>query len=74
MTKEKAQRALDAISEVCKTHDVMLFGVCMSENVGGEIELVDAEARNLYRVNHFEEFYSELSPAFGKYFIVDGIG
>jgi hypothetical protein len=73
MTQEKAQRALDAISEVCKTHGVMLFGVCMSESVGGEIEFVDAEARNLYRVNHFHEYYLAEKHK-GKYFIVDGIG
>lgn len=39
---EETQVAINAIREVCKQHGVVLIGVCYSEGIHGEIEIVDA--------------------------------
>lgn len=41
-TKEQMQAALAALQDVCLTHGIALIGVCKSEGIYGEIELVDA--------------------------------
>lgn len=40
-TLEQIQLALDEIAEVCKKHGVVLYGICESEGIYGEIEIAE---------------------------------
>lgn len=68
---EEAQAAIDAIREVCKQHRVVLVGVCHSEGIFGEIEVLDAAdlgARDFSRMTNRAELMGNGT------IITDGIG
>jgi hypothetical protein len=71
MTRELAQEVVDAVRKVCNQYNVVLTGICLSENTLGEIEIEDdtAQAHPHHITNKVDKLYKG-----DEYYIVEGIG
>lgn len=66
-TINEIQSALDAIRAVCNQHGVVLLGVCRSEGIYSEIDIIDAAyltSEDAERVTNSAEITGQLIYAY----------